>query len=133
MGSEKKKNEEWTPDNLSGVALEAFNMLIAPLDNLQHQFLEDLTSYGKKDYTVNAAGVERWVLKMGKAFQKKVDKCGTDYFSENTKRIVREADEVNQRYRRGGHAGGHGGNHSHDKEENKKNKKDKNKNKKDKE
>jgi len=80
---EKKKKPVWTPDNLSAEVRPTFDMLMPWMKELQQKFLNDIESYGKKDYTVNAAGVERWIMKMGKAFQDKTSKCGTGYYSDS--------------------------------------------------
>jgi len=80
---EKKKKPVWTPDNLSAEVRPVFDMLMPWMNELQQKFLNDIESYGKKDYTVNAAGVERWIMKMGKAFQDKTSKCGTGYYSDS--------------------------------------------------
>jgi len=93
---EKKKKPVWTPDNLSAEVRPTFDMLMPWMKELQQKFLNDIESYGKKDYTVNAAGVERWIMKMGKAFQDKTSKCGTGYYSESEQQMP----QVSNRRRR---------------------------------
>jgi len=101
---EKKKKPVWTPDNLSAEVRPTFDMLMPWMKELQQKFLNDIESYGKKDYTVNAAGVERWIMKMGKAFQDKTSKCGTGYYSDSEmdKEDEMEFEDDTSRRRRSG-------------------------------
>merc|ERR1712136_357153 len=94
----------WTPDNLSAEVRPTFDMLMPWMKELQQKFLNDIESYGKKDYTVNAAGVERWIMKMGKAFQDKTSKCGTGYYSDSEmdKEEEMEFEDDTSRRRRSG-------------------------------
>ena len=63
---------------------------------LSQMFLDELESYKKKNYEVNAKGVEKWMLeKLGKAFEKKCRLCGDDSFADLRKR--REAEEKPKR------------------------------------
>lgn len=118
-----KKPENPIQRTLQGPAAKAFAKTQAPMSEMQDFYLEGIQSYGKKDWKVNAKGIERWVKKMEKAFAKKIDKCGDNYW-ENP--MDPDGNFANSRKRRDaeGERGGHGGGggHSHEKERECKNK-----------
>jgi len=51
---------------------------------LQKLYTTKLENYGKKDYQVYADGLSKWQGKLGKAFEKRVKKCGDAYFSDES-------------------------------------------------
>jgi len=66
---------------LSGDAKEAFDSIKkSAADRMSDMYLDKLENYGKKDYTVNAAGVQKWMAKMEVEFRKKIAVCGADYW-----------------------------------------------------
>jgi len=120
-----KRPENPIKRTLQGPAAKAFAKTQEPMSDMQNFYLDGLQNYGKKKWEINAAGIERWVNKMEKAFAKKIAKCGDNYW-ENP--MDPEGNFANSRKRRdegerGGHGGGGGGGHSHKKCKNKDKKK----------
>merc|ERR1712241_955038 len=94
--AEEERKKPWTVENsiLSDIAKEKFAETNAPIKNLQKLYTTKLENYGKKDYQVYADGLSKWQGKMGKAFEKRVKKCGDAYFSdESRKRRSEETEE----------------------------------------
>merc|ERR1739847_20990 len=77
---DKPKKEKPALPGLNGSALEAMNEVKALGASMSTMYLEDLTSYGKKDYKVNANGVTKWLNKMEKGFQQKIARCGAEFW-----------------------------------------------------
>merc|ERR1712088_100859 len=80
---------------LPQLAKEHFLQTDADILKLQDIYVSELEDYGKKEYKVYADGLKKWQGKLGKAFEKRVKKCGEEYFYESSRK------------RRGGHGGSH--------------------------
>ena len=53
---------------------------------MESMYRNEMESYGKNNWNVFANGVSRWVGKMEREFQRKVDKCGQNYYTNDRKR-----------------------------------------------
>lgn len=68
-----------TADTLTTEQLALLDPVTAAQERMSEMYLTKAENYGKKDWSVNADGVKRWVEKLKPAWEKQVAKCKTGY------------------------------------------------------